>query len=431
MAFERIKKFIENRFLINTSYSGLTGNVDVLSMSPPTSSTGMIVNENTAIQNTGVSAAVRIIAESISSLPFNLYQRESKGRKLAVNHPVYPLIHDSPNPFMTSMVFWELMISHILLWGNCFAEIEWGADGYPKALWPLRPDTCFPYVNYENNSLEYRVSFNGEIKVLKPYQVLHIYGLGFDGLRGYSPIKIHAESIGLSMAIEKFGAEYFGNGGKPSGILEHPGTLSKTAKDNLRDGWNQTHVGLENSHRIAILEEGLTYKQIGLPPEDSQFLETRKFQIAEISRIYRVPLHMLGELDRSTNNNIEHQSIDFVKHTIRPWVVKIEQAINMKMLTPRDKKKYYSEFNVDALLRGDLKSRYESYQIGRQNGWLSGNDIRFQENQDPIPKEEGGDVYMVNSAMVPIKTLMEGGDGSESGKANSNISGPTDSTITE
>ncbi|MCP8970564.1 phage portal protein [Ectobacillus ponti] len=419
-------KAVENRFLITTSYSGLVGNIDVLSLSPPQSDAGVTVNENIAMQNVAVSAAIGIISETIGSLPLELYKHMKDGRQIAKEHPVWMLIHDSPNPFMTAIVFWELLMSHVLSWGNGYAEIEWGADGWPKALWPLRPDTTFPYVDYSDNSFKYRVSFNGQIRELKPHQVLHIHGLGFDGLRGYSPIKMHTQAIGLSIALEKFGASYFGNGAKPGGVLEHPGQLSDTANANLRTGWETMHKGLDNTHRIAILEEGMSYKQIGIPPEDSQFLESRKFQIAEIARIYRVPLHMLAELDRSTNNNIEHQSIEFVKHTIRPWAIKIEQEINSKLLLPRERKKYFCSFDMDDLLRGDMLSRYNAYQIARQNGWMSANDIRAKENQNPIPKEQGGNEYMVNSAMQPISVLMKGGGNNEAGKTNADNQRPGD-----
>lgn len=394
--------------IIATNYTGDLSGFDALSLFNYTSNTGEEINERTALENTAVSAAVRIIAESIASMPFMVYERiKTGGKNKAIKHPLFSLLHDAPNPYQTSFVFWETMVSHMLLWGNAYAEVEWGPDGEVKNLWILRPDMTRPLVDERNGTLYYQTTaLDGQVFNLPYYRVLHIFGLGFDGLMGYSPIRLYREAIGLAKATEKYGAKYFGNGAKPGGVLEHPNNLSKDASDRLRDSWNQMHSGLDNAHRIAILEEGLTYKQIGLPPEDSQFLQTRQFQIAEIARIFRVPPHMLGELSRSTNNNIEQQSLEFLTHTLNPWVVKIEQAVNLKCMTQNERKKFFAEHIVEQFLRGDIQTRYNSYQIGRQNGWFSANDIREKENMNPIPDEEGGNAYMVNTAMQPIKNML-------------------------
>lgn len=410
-----LEKTKEIRGILPTTYSGDLSGIDTLSLFNYTSNTGALINERTALELTPVSAAIKIISESIASLPFCVYKRGKEGAKeRAYQHPLYSILHDSPNPYFTSFTFWETVVSHMLLWGNAYAEIEWDPSGQVKALWLLRPDLTRPIVD-DKGSLYYQTVIRGNTIQLPYYRVLHIYGLGFDGLMGYSPIRLYREAIGLAKATEKYGAVYFGNGAKPGGVLEHPSNLTEPAQERLKAGWNEMHQGLDNAHRIAILEEGLTYKQIGLPPEDSQFLETRKFQIAEVSRIYRVPLHMLGELDRSTNNNIEHQSIEFLTYTLNSWLVRIEQSCGLKLMTQKERTKYYCEHIVDSLLRGDIKTRYEAYQIGRQNGWLSANDIRKKENENPIPKEEGGDSYMVNTAMQPISNLLntnppKGGD---------------------
>jgi HK97 family phage portal protein len=391
--------------IVATNYSGDLSGFDSLSLFNYSSNTGMDVNERTALEVTAISAAVRIIAESIASLPFNIYEKSRDGkRSIAEKHPVHNVLKN-PNQYMTAFTFWETMVSHMLLWGNAYAEIEWDNAGQVKALWLLRPDMTRPLVD-EKGVLYYQTTAVDKTFNLPYYKVLHIYGLGFDGLMGYSPIRLYRESIGLAKATEKYGATFFGNGAKPGGVLEHPGNLSKPASDRLRDGWNQMHSGLDNSHRVAILEEGLTYKQIGLPPEDSQFLGTRKFQIAEISRIFRVPLHMLSELDRSTNNNIEHQGIEFLTYTLTSWLVKIAQAVDLKLLLPNERKKYFSMHIADVLLRGDSKTRYESYQIGRQNGWLNADDIREKEGLNPIP-DGIGQVYMVNTAMQPVENLLQ------------------------
>lgn len=219
-------------------------------------------------------------------------------------------------------------------------------------------------------------------------------------------MRLAREAIGMALATEEYGARFFGNGAKPGGVLEHPGKLSKEAQDRLRTSWNEMHQGLSKQHRIAILEEGMSYKQIGIPPEDAQFLETRKFQLNEIARIFRIPPHLVGDLERATFSNVEQQSIDFVVHTIRPWLVRWEQAIKLKLFTPTERRRFFAEFVADGLLRGDIKSRYEAYAIGRQNGWLSADDIRELENMNPLP-DDTGKVYLVPLNMVPADKVYE------------------------
>lgn len=346
---------------------------------------------------TAVYACVRILAETIASLPLLVYERMPRGKQRAPTHPLYPLLHDAPNDEMTSFTFRETMMSHLLLWGNAYAEIEWDNGGRPRALWPLLPDRTFPRRNQETLNLEYVTTLtDGSQVVLPKEKVLHIPGLGFDGLVGYSPIHMARQAIGLGMATEKFGSLFFGQGTNLGGIAEHPNALSDKAYERLEKSLNETYSGLGRSHRILLLEEGMKFQKLGIPPEEAQFLETRKFQTNEIARIYRVPPHLIGDLERATFSNVEQQSIDFAVHTIRPWLVRWEQAINSRMLFNSDR--FFSEFIMDGLLRGDIKSRYDAYAVGRQNGWLSANDIREMENMNPI---EGGDVYLVNGNMIP------------------------------
>jgi HK97 family phage portal protein len=414
-------KFWEKRSsVVNTNYSGDNWDVLLSIAESQKSNSGVSVTENNAMQITAVGAAVRILSESIASLPLMLYARtKNGGRSKATWHPLFNILHDQPNPLMTAMTFRELLMSHVLLWGNGYAEIEWDNAGQIVGLWPLRPDVTTPLYDPVERELIYRTIINGEVLYLPAYRVLHIYGLGFDGIKGYSPISMYREAIGLAKATEKYGSKFFGSGAKPGGVLEHPNNLSEEAATRLRNSWNEMHSGLDNAHRVAVLEEGLTYKQIGLPPEDSQFLETRKFQIEEISRIYRVPPHMLGSLDRATFSNIEHQGIEFVTHTLRPWLVRTEQAISIRCLTNDERKKYYSEHMADALLRGDTKSRYEAYAIARQNGWLNADEIREKENMSPTPNGEG-QVYLVNGNMIPVhmagQQYLKGGDGGNEGQ---------------
>jgi HK97 family phage portal protein len=257
----------------------------------------------------------------------------------------------------------------------------------------------------EFGRLIYKYLKDGQQIILTSEQVLHIPGLGFDGIKGYSPIHMAREAIGLALATEEFGARFFGNGARPGGILEHPGVVKDPEK--LRKSWEEVYKGIKNSHKIAVLEEGMKYHEIGIPPEDAQFLETRRFQLNEICRIFRVPPHLVGDLTRATFSNIEHQSIEFVVHTIRPWLVRWEQAITKCLLREGERKIYFPKFTVDGLLRGDFKARMEGYAIGRQNGWLSANDIRELEDLNPIPEEQGGDLYLVNGNMIPAKSAGE------------------------
>ena len=236
---------------------------------------------------------------------------------------------------------------------------------------------------------------------LQPSDVLHIPGLGFDGLVGYSPIAMAKNAIGMAIACEEYGAKFFANGAAPGGVLEHPGTIKDPQR--VRESWQFTFGGSGNANKIAVLEEGMKYTPIGISPEQAQFLETRKFQINEIARIFRVPPHMVGDLEKSSFSNIEQQSLEFVKYTLDPWVIRWEQSIQRSLLSADEKSKYFVKFNLEGLLRGDYQSRMNGYAIGRQNGWMSANDIRELENLDRIPAEDGGDLYLINGNMLPLK----------------------------
>lgn len=370
---------------------------------------GKPVNERTAMQTTAVYACVRILAEAIASLPLHVYEyQDDGGKRLVHDHPLYYLLHDEPNPEMTSFVFRETLMSHLLIWGNAYAQIIRDGGGRVLGLYPLLPDKMEVqrddrgniYYVYSRNSDE-NPTFKeyGNIK-LKAEDVLHIPGLGFDGLIGYSPIAMAKNAVGMTLACEEYGASFFANGANPGGVLEHPGVLKDPSK--VRESWNSVYRGVSNAHKIAVLEEGMKYQQIGIPPEEAQFLETRKFQINEIARLYRIPPHMVGDLDKSSFSNIEQQSLEFVKYTLDPWVIRWEQSLQRSLLLPGEKGKYFIKLNVDGLLRGDYQSRMNGYAVGRQNGWFSANDIREMENMNPIPDEEGGNLYLINGAMTKL-----------------------------
>ena len=373
------------------------------------STSGKPVNERSAMQMTAVYSCVRILAEAVAGLPLHLYRyTESGGKEKAIDHPLYLLLHDEPNPEMSSFVFRETLMTHLLLWGNAYAQIIRNGKNEVIALYPLMPNKMEVdrdergqlYYKYQRSNDE-APTMEGSSVILKPADVLHIPGLGFDGLVGYSPIAMAKNAIGMAIACEEYGAKFFANGAQPGGVLEHPGTIKDPQR--VRESWQRSFGGSGNANKIAVLEEGMKYTPIAISPEQAQFLETRKFQINEIARIFRVPPHMVGDLEKSSFSNIEQQSLEFVKYTLDPWVIRWEQSIMRSLLTPEEKKTYYAKFNLDGLLRGDYQSRMNGYAIGRQNGWMSANDIRELENLDRIPAEEGGDLYLINGNMLPMR----------------------------
>ena len=372
------------------------------------SSAGKRVNERSAMQMTAVYSCVRILAEAVAGLPLHLYRyKEDGGKEKAIDHPLYLLLHDEPNPEMSSFVFRETLMTHLLLWGNAYAQIIRNGKGEVIALYPLMPNRMVVdrdihgqlYYQY-TRSTEEAPTMKGVTVNLPPSDVLHIPGLGFDGLVGYSPIAMAKNAIGMAIACEEYGAKFFANGAAPGGVLEHPGTIKDPQR--VRESWQSTFGGSGNSNKIAVLEEGMKYTPIGISPEQAQFLETRKFQINEIARIFRVPPHMVGDLEKSSFSNIEQQSLEFVKYTLEPWLVRWEQSIQRTLFSPEEKKRYFAKFNVEGLLRGDYASRMSGYATARQNGWMSANDIRELENLDRIPAEDGGDLYLINGNMLPL-----------------------------
>lgn len=283
-------------------------------------SSGKAVNAYTAMQTTAVYACVRILAEAIAGLPLHVYRyRLDGGKERVALHPLYYLLHNEPNPEMTSFVFRETLMSHLLLWGNAYAQVVRNGRGQTVALYPLLPNKM-EVSRAQNGELVYTYYRDADESALKPKggyvtlrkdEVLHIPGLGFDGLIGYSPIAMAKNAIGMSLATEEYGAAFFANGANPGGVLEHPGVIKDIQR--VKDSWNSAYQGSANAHRVAVLEEGMKFQAIGIPPEQAQFLETRKFQINEIARIFRVPPHMVGDLEKSSFSNIEQQSLELLR----------------------------------------------------------------------------------------------------------------------
>ncbi len=376
-----------------------------------TSAAGKRVNERSAMQTSAVYACVRVISESVASLPLHLYRYTDKGGKeKAIDHPLYHLLHDEPNPEMTAYSFFEVALTHLLLWGNSYSQIIRNGKGEVVGLYPLMPDRM-TVDRDENGHLyyEYLISSDdaptnkGSSVRLQPEDVLHVPGLSFDGLVGYSPIAMAKNAIGLGIAAEEYGSKFYANGAAPSGVLEHPGTLKDPSK--VRESWTQTFGGSSNSNKVAVLEEGMKYTPISINPAEAQFLETRNFQITEIARIFRVPPHLIGQLEKATFSNIEQQSLEYVTYTLRPWICRLEQAMARRLFTEEEKKTYFVKFNVDGLLRGDYQSRMNGYAVGIQNGFMSPNDVRTLENLDLIPDELGGNKYMCNGNMIDIASV--------------------------
>lgn len=385
---------------------------------------GTAVSEQGSLAYAGVYACVRVLSNTTGMLPWHTYEKNGEDSNQAIDHPVYYLLHDEPNPEIHASRWKRAAMGHVLTWGNHYSEIEFGNDGYPRALWPIPPNRCTPM--RINSRLWYQVVLpSGEPKYLRPDQVLHVAGLGFDGIKGYSPVALAREAIGLGVAAEEFGSTFFSQGANMGGIAKHPGELSETGHKNLESSLNAQYAGLGKAHRIMLLEEGMDYVKLGFPPADAQFLETRKFQIAEAARFYGVPLHLLGELDKATFSNIEQQGLEYVIYSLMPWLDEWEKEGNRKLFTRAERRRLYTKFTVGALLRGDTAARYDAYAIGRQWGWLSADDVRKLEDMNPLPDGQGK-MYIVPLNMVPASQAGQepagaAGDGDDGNRAAKNF----------
>lgn len=373
---------------------------------------GEIVTPQSAMQIAAVYSAVRILSETVAQLPIHYYrlERTEDGRHKTerdYDSPLYRLLHDEPNPEMTSFVFRELMMTNLCLYGNFYAQIVRNQRGEITALYPLQPQNM-TVLRDTSGKLYYQYTRTGtgddpgkpETIIFFSNEILHVPALGWNGIVGYSPIQMAMQAVGASLAADDYAATFYANAATPSGVLEFPGALKDPAK--IRSQWEGGFSGAVNAGKTPVLEEGMTYKPISISPAEAQFLETRKFNIDEIARIFRIPPHMLADLEKSSFSNIEHQSLEFVKYTIAPWIARIEQNLKKELLLPAEKADHFWAFNLEGLLRGDYQSRMQGYAIARQNGWMSANEIRELENMNMIPAEEGGDAYLVNGNMLPL-----------------------------
>lgn len=368
-------------------------------------SAGIRVDQDTALQYSPFFAGVRVLSEDLGALPLFMYERlEPRGKQRATGHPLYALLHDQPNAMMGAAWLKETLMGHAITWGNGVGQlVTHPRTGQIEEIWPLRPDRLQICVKRTgpgkfSRVYKYRDDVNGIYATLLPHEVLHIAGLGFDGVRGYPIVELAANAIGLGLATEHYGAKHFSNGAAPGGTLSHPGNLSPGARTRMANDWENIHKGIDRAHRVAILEEGVTWQQVGIPNDSAQFLETRKLQVTEMARWLRLPSHKINDLERATFSNIEQQQLDYVSSALNIWLVRWEQAILTQLLLPEERATFYAEFLVDSLLRGDTLTRYQAYAIGRQWGWLSANDVRDRENLNPV---DGGDAYLVPLNMVP------------------------------
>jgi len=358
-----------------------------------------------------VLAAFTILSEDLSSLPLILYERRGRNKFRAYNSMYYRLMHDQPNPEHTSMVFREFIEGHMLGWGNFFGQPIFDKAGDVAEIWPLRPDRM-TVKRFNGERMYIYQTSDGKSRVFLPEEILHIPAFGFDGLVGYSRIALARNTIGLTISIDKYGSKFFSNGAQPGIMYKHTSELSDTAYEHLKESLDQ-RTGVENSHKPIILEDGLSIEKLGIPNDDAQFLETRKFQVAEIARIFRVPPHMIGDVTGSTSwgTGIDSQEQGYVNHTLRPWAKRIEEHLNTRLLLKQDQGTFYYEHLMEGLLKGDIQTRFQAYIGAINTGFISRNEARERENLNP---RNGLDDMLQPLNMTTVK----GGDAAQDGSAS-------------
>jgi len=367
---------------------------------------GVLVTEDSALTFSAVWACVSVISRTVAALPWHVYEKAEAGRT-QLNGTVDWLLNNRPNPEMTAFSFREVLVSHALLWGNGYAEISFDMANRPAALWPLLPDRVDVKRNDETGALEYHVrGGDGTIEILPPGRVLHVHGLGFDGLRGYSVIHMAAKSIGIGLAQDVFGQAFFQNGTVMGAVLEVGASMSPTQIQQMEDSMNARHQGPSAAFKVKVAPTGTKVHNPTMPMTDAQFLESRKFSVTEVCRWYAVPPHKVADLERSTNNNIEHQGIEFVTDAIVPWAVRLEQEANVKLFSERAQGRVYTKFTVNALMRGDAKSRAEFYRLMTQMGAMTINEVRAMEDMNSIGPD--GDALLVQLNQTTLERLVEG-----------------------
>lgn len=375
---------------------------------------GVNVTPDLAMQHTAVYACVQVLADSLAMLPLDLYHRyEKKGRQhkeKATDHRLYRLLHDAPNSETTSFAWRHSMMGMLGTRGNHYSQIIRDGAGRVVGIYPLMSDKMEVRRRTPSGKLAYLYTLdNGSVATLEPEDVLHVQGLTLDGVMGLNPIAYNRHTIGASMAMEEFGSTLFKNGATPSGVVSGEGvkSMSDEAFERFKQSFKDNYQGLMNAGKPLILEDGFKFTPITISNRDGQYLESRKFTKSEIASIYRVPLHMINDLDKATFSNIEHQSLEFVIHTIMPWAVRIEQALNKTLLSESESRDYFIKFNISALLRGDMKTRFEAYGMAIKDGWMNRNEPRSLEDMNPV---EGLDEYLYPLNMAPVSETNTKGD---------------------
>ena len=366
------------------------------------SHSGEQINKDAAVSVTAVFACIRILSETLATLPLHVYKRVKAGKERAYDLPLYEILHSQVNPLLTSARFRQLMMINILLTGDGYAEIVRDGSGSVKELWPLPSDHVSKKVNIDTKEYFYEVYTyesdprfpNGTKRYLYPENMLHIQGPALMDFCSFEPLRLAREAIGLSMATERFGANFFKNGANASGIAEYPNKMSDEAYERFKKSFNDRFTGLSNNQRVMFLEQGLKFTKLTIDPNQAQSLETRKFQVVEIARFFGVPLHLVMDLDKATFSNIEHQDIEFVKYHLRPWLVFWEQEMRKSLFLVSQRKTYFAEFDVDGLLRGDALSRAQANEIKRRNGVLNADEWRAMDNLNEI-EDGSGKIYYV------------------------------------
>jgi HK97 family phage portal protein len=348
---------------------------------------GPQVSERNAVSLSAHFACVRLISTTLASLPIHIYEKKADGKRRKEDHPTGRLLHDQPNPDMTAFSFIEAMQAQICNRGVAFAELVFNRKGNVSEIWPIPPGICFPFRERKDGPLKYR--FANSNTILPAWKILHIPGLGFDGINSFSPVQLFRQNFGLGMAIEEFGARFFGQGTNIGGFMEHPLKMSDEAYQRLKSTMSEKYQGLQKSHGVIILEEGMKYSKIGMPLDDLQFIESRKFTATEMARIHGVPPHLIGDLEKATFSNIEEQGIEAIIYLFRPWAIRWEQALNAKLFTEEEKSRLYVKFDINGLMRGNIKARYEAYSLGLQNGFFNVDEVRKKEDMNPLPDGQG------------------------------------------
>ncbi len=373
---------------------------------PRKTKSGASVSEQSSLAVTAVWASIKILANTMATLPLITYKRlEKRGKERAFDHYLYDLLKLRPNSLQSSYEFRHLLSVHQNLWGAGLAEIQF-KKGKPVALWPIPPWLVKVKINEKSKRLYYEIEVEGKKRTLPSYQVLCFASMSTSAFEWLSPIAIHRETIGLSMAMTEFGALTFGQGTNPSGILTHPGRLKEMSEKDIRAKFKDAYEGLSRAHRLMLLEEGMKFERVGLPPEDAQYLESRKFSVQDIARIYNVPLYLLQDHEKSTSwgTGIEEMNIGFMRFTIQPMLVQWEQEFQIKLFNEGEP--YFPEFLIEGMLRGTQSTRYAAYAIARQWGWMSADDVRVIENMNPLPDKQG-EMYLVPMNMTPADKVGE------------------------